>query len=62
MQNPRQDAYLIHPVYSIHMSTISNNATFKEDTAALKANAKYWRSKMIGSRRLDKKTSKGFEL
>ena len=35
--------------------TISNNATFKEDTAALKANAKYWRSKMIGSRRLDKK-------
>ena len=55
MQNPRQDAYLIHPVYSIHKSTISNNATFKEDTAALKANAKYWRSKMIGSRRLDKK-------
>ena len=35
--------------------TISNNATFKEDKAALKANAKYWRSKMIGSRRLDKK-------
>ena len=35
--------------------TISNNATFKEDIAALKANAKYWRSKMIGSRRLDKK-------
>ena len=34
---------------------ISNNTTFKEDTAALKANAKYWRSKMIGSRRLDKK-------
>ena len=35
--------------------TISNNAMFKEDIAALKANAKYWRSKMIGSRRLDKK-------
>ena len=35
--------------------TISNNATFKEDKAALKANAKYWRSKMIGSRHLDKK-------
>ena len=35
--------------------TISNNATFKEDKAALKVNAKYCRSKMIGSRRLDKK-------